>query len=474
MTTNAPEDNQHSAQQWLFSVLWALFHLVHTLRHDPPNEPLTWLTLSAAAWLLTQPRSRAALNSLATIQIITFAIHAPDVYNHALITTVANLAILTHNARSWWRARSERAPAKDEAQWPPLARSLRTLLVVAYSAAALAKLNAGFFNPDGSCALTLTQLALEPIPVAISLPAWLALALPWGIALTELAIPALLLHPRSRVLGVIIGMVFHYLIAISPTVPGLGFTSMIFAFLALFLHPNTSAAILRSPPFASLYASIDSSSAQGCWRRCFWAVLVVFGSYVYGMVTLASNPANWRSVAVIVTVVAVVLVWRAVGEGLRWGVGAAGRAFGIGWSDAPLLMLVLVVAASPYLGLGTAPVFTMYSNLRTEGGISNHFLFPRAPWSTAQDEFVRVIRTGNRSVNRLANVGAQEPYALTLHELRRRMGASPDSLLIYEYRGERYEFQRASDDPRMRSGHWLTDRLVRHRPIDQHGNTCFW
>jgi hypothetical protein len=42
----------------------------------------------------------------------------------------------------------------------------------------------------------------------------------------------------------------------------------------------------------------------------------------------------------------------------------------------PLLFMFLLLGFSPYVGLTAKPTFSMYSNLRTEGGVTNHLLIP--------------------------------------------------------------------------------------------------
>jgi len=57
---------------------------------------------------------------------------------------------------------------------------------------------------------------------------------------------------------------------------------------------------------------------------------------------------------------------------------------------------VLFVSAAPYLGLKTESPIAMFSNLHTEGGISNHLLFSQPPYLfDYQSKVVKVLDTNN-------------------------------------------------------------------------------
>jgi len=56
----------------------------------------------------------------------------------------------------------------------------------------------------------------------------------------------------------------------------------------------------------------------------------------------------------------------------------------------------LFVSAAPYLGLKTESPIAMFSNLHTEGGISNHLLFSQPPYLfDYQSKVVKVLDTNN-------------------------------------------------------------------------------
>jgi hypothetical protein len=95
-------------------------------------------------------------------------------------------------------------------------------------------------------------------------------------------------------------------------------------------------------------------------------------------------------------------------------------------------MLLFANGMMPYLGGKTETSFSMFSNLRTEGGISNHFLMPASLqiW-TYQRDLVRVRHTTIDSIQRLADQGWQWTY----FEFRSLVRRYPDDSVTYERHG---------------------------------------
>ena len=105
-----------------------------------------------------------------------------------------------------------------------------------------------------------------------------------------------------------------------------------------------------------------------------------------------------------------------------------------------LPLLVFVNGITPYAGLKTETAWAMFSNLRTEGDKTNHFLVP-AGWQAFdfQRDVVRVTASSDRMLDLIARKGQLVPY----FELRRRPRAS----VTYVRDGVEYSFARISDDP---------------------------
>jgi hypothetical protein len=134
-----------------------------------------------------------------------------------------------------------------------------------------------------------------------------------------------------------------------------------------------------------------------------------------------------------------------------------------------LATLLLLNAAAPYLGGKTITAFTMYSNLTTEGGTSNHLFLPRLAVATSQDDLIEILESEDPYLAWIA----EEDLRLTWHELRREMTQNPDAPIVYRRDGETIRLAAASEDPELISTHPIWHRLIAHREIAPDGR-CFW
>ena len=84
---------------------------------------------------------------------------------------------------------------------------------------------------------------------------------------------------------------------------------------------------------------------------------------------------------------------------------------------------LLLFGLTSYFGLRTAGNFSMYSNLRTEAGRSNHLVLGdnQLKWASYQDDVVRIVDIGNGAKIRryLNRWGKLEGNLLPLVEFRK-------------------------------------------------------
>ena len=121
-------------------------------------------------------------------------------------------------------------------------------------------------------------------------------------------------------------------------------------------------------------------------------------------------------------------------------------------------VLVFLNGAAPHLGLQTTANWAMYSNLRTEGGRSNHLLVPAgAQVFGYQRDVVQIIRSSAPSLG--AEAGRYIPY----FELRRE----PQASVTYVRRGVRYRYPHVAEDPAFREIPRLAAALMVFRAFDR-------
>jgi hypothetical protein len=450
-----------------FTVLWAIAHIAHLLRAGSSDAPLVWLVLLAALLLIERPTSRLRIALLAIAQLLYLYDELPSPDNHLVIMGFVNLGLLVSVLISI-RRRDGSADSLPPAGALPYAR---LVLLAAYGAAAIAKLNDGFFDSDTSCAVSLFGNAASVFgDPGVQLTDSLAPVLPFFVAGAELAIPILLLVPATRLAGVALTVVFHLLMSLSPTAIALGFAFVVFALVFLYL-PEPAARHLRDRAMA-----VGSLDGRIRWSRSalLVAAAVVVGALlapdVADLIAVERYP-NWTVLAPAAFVVGALLL------------DAAWRAWRRQWPRSVrlnprhlayfvLLGLVVLNAASPYLGGKTITSFTMYSNLQTERATTNHFFLPRVSLATGQDDLVEIIGSSDPILRRVRDGDA----LITWHALRRRLTAHPTESVQYRRGGTVFAYERALENPELVDLDPLAGRLLAYRLVDREGAAvrCRW
>jgi hypothetical protein len=144
--------------------------------------------------------------------------------------------------------------------------------------------------------------------------------------------------------------------------------------------------------------------------------------------------------------------------------------------------LLLLHGVTSYVGLRTAGNFSMFSNLRTEGPLSNHFLLggnPLKRWGY-QEDVVHFIHIDDRRARIGYHYQALQGNRLPVVEFRKliyrwtRAGATIP--ITFEYRGRVHSTEDIANDPAWRTNarDWEM-RLLDFRVIQPDGpNRCKW
>ena len=330
--------------------------------------------------------------------------------------------------------------------------------MLSYAFAAVAKLNAGFFDPSISCSVDMLHDMLRPILSEewFPLPAALEGAMPFAIAGVELAIPLMLIFRRTRRLafGLIVG--FHVLMPLMPSVPGGIFSCVAFALSFLFLPTQVMGHVkARMAPLRRLV---------GEGRRRAAILLVALMPYMlirWG----ALGPADWVVEVSMLLILGALLAdaaYHAADRPLRFRMGH--------WAYGLFLGFIALNALTPFMGGKTAPSFTMYSNIQTEGGQSNHFIFPRWPGETSQDRWVSIEATDDAVLQSVKEQGR----LMSRHEMRRTLSQNPEAYVRFRDGDQVIELERAGDHPEWSTTHPVWHRLIYHRAIYPDEPKCGW
>ncbi len=128
-------------------------------------------------------------------------------------------------------------------------------------------------------------------------------------------------------------------------------------------------------------------------------------------------------------------------------------------------LIVLLNGLTPYLEIKTAYGYTMYSNLTTADGSTNHLIVPRTfPVNGNAADVVHIVRTNDAGLQEYVTLGYDLPYL----SLRAYLAEHRDAAITYVRKGASHELAHASDDPDLvRPVSDLERKLFALRAVDQ-------
>lgn len=465
----------------LFAGLWGWALLMHQATFDRwQYSPLGWAVCALALGLVMAPASLPLLAATVLVNTAYAFQCLPHTANHlvfeGLVCLGWSLVLGAHALRALlggdgWRGALGLGAASGAERPHPLERSrtpLAAALLLVYWLSVLHKLNYDFVDPSTSCAAYMYRRVVLALPFLPAAP-WAEQASIWGTLLAEAALPVLLLWRRTWQLGLVAALSFHLMLAFDPT-PGIySFTGLLFALFVLVLPDafvdtalgrlDALSARVGNLPLrctraagALLLASLLGYGATRHDRWAFqptfvfflvWASLVIAG-YLVTLFTLPETPA---------------------------GPGTAEPPRARAPSPAWLWVmpgLVLLNGLNPYLGLRTQLSFSMFSNLRTEGGMSNHLFMPRLlSLGGYQEDLVEILTADDPELADLSRRQLLLPY----FEFRRLVGGLDAVSVTYLRGGERHTFECAggqcNDAELARPPSGLVARLLYFRPVDK-------
>jgi len=417
-----------------WSAAFAIGALVHSWQGVQANLSIgvigTAVALAAAAVLL-RPSSPARLMVLLAALLGEVVLDLPDVTNHLVLVGVPGLTLIP-----WWLVQAWRAPGRAHDavfMYERVGPYLRVAFVLTFAVAAFAKLNSGFLDVAGTCAVAI----LESIPF-VQVPTVLLPAATYATVAMELAIPALLLFHRSRPLAVILGFGFHLVSAFAGHASFSGFA---WCFYLLFLPPAMIADAVRT----ARAAVPDRVARLG--RRAVANPVAALSAFailwVAATAAVALMPgglqwrAHWMSAAALYTAWMAVTAWLLVVHRAQW-LRAPGPRASLRVTSGVMLLgigLLVFTTAMPYLGLKTRAAFTMFSNVRTEPGQWNHLILPESvrvfDW---QDGVVQFRGTDSPGLSTAIEEHSRDGRTPLL-QARGMVSRFPDATVRYELDG---------------------------------------
>ena len=282
----------------------------------------------------------------------------------------------------------------------------------------------------------------------------------------RLLVPLLLLFPRTRVVGLVVGLLFHTMLTFDVEKHFFDFSSTMFALLSVFLSDHAVRSFSRVP-LASRYPALR----LGFLIWYLLAMLALFLSldtrYGYSAFFIGRQVLWWTLNS--------------------WLILAFAALFRNGWRDgelsgtrrlcgltACLPILLFLNGITPYLGLKTRSSLDMYSNLRAEAGRENHFIIRKsADLLGNMADLAVVISTSDAELEKEI---IQPALLITFFELRRRVLKNPGMQLRFHRDGKEYILSEAGKDPIFAEApSQMLLKLLWYRPVDPRTPArCLW
>ena len=461
----------------IFAFLWALCSLFDfTPRASWLEVPHHLLLTASALVVIFRPSSVLAFGLFNALSLLAFVIDSPETPNHRVLFAIGNASILWTGLVLAWKARQPTGVSpfriSGDAWLRAFAPVLRAELVLLYFFAVLHKLNWAYFDPSVSCAVhTLARLTPASLTPWIPEGGAAQLLIIFGSLVIETSIPVLLCIRRTRIWGMILGFLFLSFI-------GLGYFHFSTGLLALFILFIPTSALDHA--FGRAKNGRERQPWRG-WTAKGWVVRLIVLALVVAMAEVRElSPGIFRFLQLVWlagTIAFLVFLVGAPRGWLLWRGASPGRL-----RDARLVLifplLLFFFGLSPYLGLRTVPAFSMFSNLRTEGGITNHLFMPARALRVAlyQEDLVEIEAASAPELRRWAQKGSVRVFYELQRQIQEMAVAGETDIAIRFLRsGHRYDLKNAERHHELSAPHsWLIRKWLFFRPVPEAGSPCRW
>ena len=365
----------------LFSFLWAAATICHSLVsfRQVYSSPVPWILTTVFAMLLClRPGSVLLLTCMLFCSVWKNLGRMPNLSDHVFFEAFVNVGIFLVLAFAWipvFRKPSytNRISNTDrERLYDSFAPMARISLLTLYFFVVLHKLNWDFLNPQTSCGPFLVNrivsIGLSFLPDTL----FLRQVGVYGTLAVEAGIPILLCSRKTYSLGVIVGFLFHFVLTLYYPLHFYSFSMMLYGLYALFLPHDFPDKLY------AVYQNVRNRDRRTL--RLFFQLGLVSAIVIVALLTRI----HYRSKVMFVNMgawyvwaLALFTIFLVVIRTQQLSPAPYSRYFYIKnkalWLVPALLFLN---GLTPYVGLKTHLSFSMYSNLRTEGGITNHLFMP--------------------------------------------------------------------------------------------------
>lgn len=406
----------------------------------------------------------------------------PSVPNHIILMLIIHFTLLLSLLLYW--DRSLELPERIAKWFDKTAPYLRIELLIMYFFVVLHKLNYDYFNPSVSCSVELYTDIAFTYPF-IPQGAWMHWIIIGTILLFEMVIPVLLIIPKTRVLGVFTGLIFHFMLSLHPNLYILSFTAELYVLYVLFLPGNIIVQITER--LKQLTEQINSKQIVTVLTGVCVLGIGIFITFTLfqgadistafliknlGELFLKSVHTIWI-ICCLLLIAGAAITFR---DQLLHSSQSSSSLFKLSWSPLLLLLLLAILnGISPYIGLKTATNFSMFSNLRVDGPDNNHLFMPSSyQVSDIQNDTVTLLSTNNSYLQEFI----ERSERITYFQLSRFLSEnlSKDIQITFLRNGKKQTIDLSRQNtPTFLESSWMARKLLLFRGIPEAGPTpCQW
>ena len=289
----------------------------------------------------------------------------------------------------------------------------------------------------------------------------------WSTFIVEAIAIVSLYWKRYFAIGLLLALMFHFVIPISVYSWYMDFSSLVLALYILSVPREVSAQFYDR--CARLFRLLRDRFGLVGQALPFGIVIAVTVAVVAVLASFSSRPSiapshAYQSVWVLMWVVyggvTMLLLADAALSHLPWR-GPTGPRRPLWLYAVPAVLFV--ISAAPYVGLRTEASIAMFSNLHTEGGITNHLVITQ-PWDLFP--YQREVAMIKASSDPDLQAFADRNLGLVMFSLNERLLEKPDQWVTYELNGVTHErVTAAAIDAQNHANAWERKLLI-FKPVD--------
>lgn len=415
----------------------------------------------AILWVLLKPSSWKRFSLLVIIDWVSVAWAFPYHPNHIVFSWIVNGTLL---AGLFLVLREDSSDTDVASRWfRAVAPWLRVELCMLYFFTVFHKLNTSYFDLDWSCAAKMHSEISAWMPL---LPGskWAQYLGIYATLIIETAIPLMLLFGRTRVAGAMLGLLFHGLLALHPHQGLFSFSSTMTALFTVFMPLGLAESLIQPGRFKKLFIWLLSLFAA-------WYLLWVGRRWLpsgFHMEQLLEHISKVGFVVYYVYLTYCIVTFIRSARTIGLAIQAPGQGSWLAHTSLIVLPVLLFINGfGPYLGLRTQTSFSMFSNLHTENGMSNHLIVPPGIQVTDwQRDLVEIIDSNEPFLTRIRD----NDFLLVYMDLRRQRSLSePDFWVTFRRNGriETFDAKRPETHSTIPPLNLLAQRYFYFRPVER-------